>query len=429
MNESGKFINPHDITKNSSNEYSLDNLDKIILFINKKMKVKYIIKIINFLLFIIFYFHKISTTNSQVINFKNLNLTEETDIIETFYRYSENGIIFNHTREKRRKNPFLSIIIPIFNNEKNIKRIITSIENQSYKDIEIIFVDDASTDNSVEEIEEYKRKDKRIKIVKHKTKKGLFITRNDGVLNSIGEYIIFVESNGLLIDGILKKIFGTIEIYETDIIKFESFYLDNNILEKYEFDDDIKKYKVIYQPDILKLSFVPYRGELFQNKLNLWGKAIKRTLYSNIIDKLSNYYKNQYWNLYEDNALDFLLLKNAESYLFIKENGYLYEKNKEDDSKKINNDQANYIIKDLFTLAEIFYDYTDNNVYEKLMAVFQIKRILYDYNNYLELIDKGFENYHEILNKFSYCNNILPEQQFYIHQARQALNKIEKKLL
>ena len=376
MNESVKFINPHDKANNSSSEHSLNNLDKIILFIKKNMQLKYTFKIINSLLFFIFYFYKISTTDSQVINFQNLNLTEETDIIEKSYQFAENGTIFNHIREKRRKNPFLSIIIPIFNNEKNIKRIITSIENQSYKDIEIVFVDDASTDNSVEEIEIYKKKDKRIKIVKHKTKKGLFITRNDGVLNSIGEYIIFVESNGLLIDGILKKIFGTIEIYETDIIKFESFYLDNNILEKYEFDDDIKKYKVIYQPDILKLSFVPYRGELFQNKLNLWGKAIKRTLYSNIIDKLSNYYKNQYWNLYEDNALDFLLLKNAESYLFIKENGYLYEKNKEDDSKKINNDQANYIIKDLFTLAEIFYDYTDNNVYEKLMAVFQIKRIL-----------------------------------------------------
>ena len=344
MNESAKFINTHDKAKNSSNEHSLNNLDKIILFIKKIMQLKYIIKILNSLLFFIFYFYKISTTDSQVINIQNLNLTEETDIIEKSYQFSENGTILNHIREKRRKNPFLSIIIPIFNNEKNIKRIITSIENQSYKDIEIIFVDDSSTDNSVEEIEQYKRKDKRIKIVKHKTKKGLFITRNDGVLNSIGEYIIFVESNGLLIDGILKKIFGTIEIYETDIIKFESFYLDNNILEKYELDDDIKKYKVIYQPDILKLSFTPYRGKLFQNKLNLWGKAIKRTLYSNIIDKLSNYYKNQNWNLYEDNALDFLLLKNAESYVFVKENGYLYEKNKEDDSKKIKNNHKLIIL-------------------------------------------------------------------------------------
>lgn len=109
-------------------------------------------------------------------------------------------------------------------------------------------------------------------------------------------------------------------------------------------DDDIKKYKVIYQPDILKLSFTPYRGELFQNKLNLWGKAIKRTLYSNIIDKLSNYYKNQNWNLYEDNALNFLLLKNEESYVFVKENGYLYEKNKEDDSKKIKNNHKLIIL-------------------------------------------------------------------------------------
>ena len=122
MNESVKFINPHDKANNLSSEHSLNNLDKIILFIKKNMQLKYTFKIINSLLFFIFYFYKISTTDSQVINFQNLNLTEETDIIEKSYQFAENGTIFNHIREKRRKNPFLSIIIPIFNNEKNIKK-------------------------------------------------------------------------------------------------------------------------------------------------------------------------------------------------------------------------------------------------------------------------------------------------------------------
>ena len=423
MDESVKFINSTNEAKSPIIGNSLNNFGKISP--NKTIKMIYLFKFINFSLFFFFYFYRISAIDSQSINFHNSNLNEEIDIMENFYKFSENGILFNGMREKRRKNPFLSIIIPVFNNEKNIKRIITSIENQSYKNIEMIFVDDASSDNSIKEIEIYKKKDKRIKIIKHKKKKGLFITRNDGVINSKGEYIIFIEGNGLLNDGILKKIFGAIEMYETDIIKFDSFYFDNNIFEKYDLDDNIKKYKIIYQPQILRLSFSPYRGELFQNYLYLWGKAIKRTLYLKIIDKLSTYYKNQNWNLYEDTALDFLLLKHAESFIFIKENGYLYEKNEENNSEKDIKNQANDIIKDLFILAEFFYDYTEDNIYEKLMAIFQLKRIIYDYNNYLALIDKHFEKYHEILNKFSYCNNFLPSQKLYIEQARQLLIKVE----
>ena len=406
----------------SSIDYFVDNYDKIML---KNKKIIYPLKIFNFLLLFIFYFYSIPKIDLQPINLQNLNITEETDIIEKYYFFSENGKLFNNIREKRRINPSISLIIPIYNNEKNIKRIITSIENQSFKNIEIIFVDDASSDNSIKEIEKYKRRDKRIKIIKHRKKEGLFITRNDGILNSRGEFIIFIEPNGILMDGILKKIFGSMEMYETDIIRFESFYLNNNKFEKYDLYEDIKKYKIIYQPDILKLTFSLYKGELYQNNLNLWGKAIRRTLYQSILNKLSEHYKTQNWNLYEDNALDFFLLKCAKSYVSIKENGYIYEKKADTNNENI---QANDIIKDSFILAEIFFDYTEDNIYEKLMAVYQIKRIISDHKNSLELINKGFDYYYEILNKFSKCNNILSNQQIYIEQLREILKKIEKKL-
>ena len=395
-------------------------------------KVKYCIKIFNFCLFCLFYFlYKSSTIklpNNKIHNFilQNYDKEDETNIIDKYYQLCENGTLFYKIREKRRINPQISIIVPIFNNEIYIKRIMTSIENQSYKDVEIIFVDDCSTDNSIKEIEKYKRRDKRIKIIKHTKKEGLFITRNDGVLNSNGEYVLFIEPNGILIEDILKKIFGALQMYETDIIKFDTFNKYNETIEKMQIGDYLKKYKIIYQPDILKLSFCSFRGELLQNNLYLWGKAIKRDLYINIINKLNDNYKKQNWNLYEDAAIYFFILKNSTSYIFINENGYINDIKDNSYIIQDNSYTSNEIIKDIFLLAEIFFDYTEDNMYEKLMALYQLKRLLNDYKNDLEKVNKGFDYYYKVLDKFSNCTFISPENQYYINDIKQILKKVEK---
>ena len=436
MDESIKFINNSNKIKNIEDRYKIIPIDEIIYntiddYKGKiiKNKKKYSLKLINFcLLFCFFFFCKITNIRHLDNNFKklliyNINQTEEKNIIENFYKLSEKGILFHKMREKRISNPKISIIIPIHNNENNIKRIITSIKNQSYKDIEIIFVDDASTDNSIKEIEKYKRRDKRIKIIKHNIKEGSFISRNDGVLNAKGQYILFIESNGILIGDILKKLFGAIEIYETDIIKFDSFYIENNIFEKYDFDYYLKRNTIIYQPDILKLAFYPYEGELYQHNLNLWGKIIKKELYIKVLNNLRDYYKKQNWNLYEDNAMYFILLKNAETYIYVSEIGYINgPKDKID-----NNENNNEIINDLFLLAEIIFDFTEDNIYEKTMANYQIRRIFYDYKKNLEIITEGFDKYYFILSKFSNCKSIIEKQQYYVNQVRNILNKAELK--
>ena len=93
----------------------------------------------------------------------------------------------------KRENPKISLIIPVHNQEKCIKKIYTCIEHQSLKDIEIIFIDDLSKDNSWEEIKKLMEIDKRISYIKNKENKGAFYSRNIGVLNSKGEYIFLVD--------------------------------------------------------------------------------------------------------------------------------------------------------------------------------------------------------------------------------------------
>lgn len=88
----------------------------------------------------------------------------------------------------------VSIIIPIYNSEKYLIPCLKSVSNQTYKNLEIILIDDGSTDNSYKICQEYSFKDKRIKLV-HKQNEGVSLARNCGLELSSGEYIIFVDSD------------------------------------------------------------------------------------------------------------------------------------------------------------------------------------------------------------------------------------------
>lgn len=90
--------------------------------------------------------------------------------------------------------PKISIIIPVYNTEKYLSRCLDSAINQTLKDIEIICVNDGSTDNSLDILKEYAAKDNRIKIIS-KGNEGAAITRNIGINVATGEYIGFIDSD------------------------------------------------------------------------------------------------------------------------------------------------------------------------------------------------------------------------------------------
>ena len=102
-------------------------------------------------------------------------------------------------------NPYISVIIPVYNTEKYINKCINSVLNQTLSNIEIIVVDDGSTDHSCEIIEQYKIKDNRIKIIRQKN---LYagVARNNGLKNAIGEYVYFLDSDDFITPRCLEKI-------------------------------------------------------------------------------------------------------------------------------------------------------------------------------------------------------------------------------
>ena len=88
----------------------------------------------------------------------------------------------------------VSIIVPVYNVEKYLRKCLDSIVNQTYKNIEVICVDDGSPDNSIDILREYRAKDDRVTIIRQKNK-GLSGARNTGIKNATGKYIMFIDSD------------------------------------------------------------------------------------------------------------------------------------------------------------------------------------------------------------------------------------------
>jgi glycosyltransferase involved in cell wall biosynthesis len=97
------------------------------------------------------------------------------------------------------QRPFLSIVIPMFNREKEIKRAIDSCLNQSYPCMEVIVVDDASSDASVAIVKEMQKEDSRLQLLEHPINKGLYPTRATGVEHARGDWILFLDSDDEMI--------------------------------------------------------------------------------------------------------------------------------------------------------------------------------------------------------------------------------------
>lgn len=126
----------------------------------------------------------------------------------------------------------ISVVIPIYNSEKFLSRAIESVVNQTYENIEIILINDGSTDNSLEVCKEYEEKDKRIKVI-NKKNSGVSDTRNYGIENSTGQYIMFMDSDDYIDKDMIKDMTDKIdEKTELVISGIKMKYVENEKIVK-----------------------------------------------------------------------------------------------------------------------------------------------------------------------------------------------------
>lgn len=174
---------------------------------------------------------------------------------------------------KASKEPLISVIIPVYNVEQYLDRCLESVANQTYKNTEIILIDDGSTDNSGKMCDEWAQKDKRIKVI-HQKNMGLSAVRNRGIRETKGELISFIDSDD--------------EVY--------SDYLDVMYRDLIENDCDlaIVKHNVKY-PSVTKDAFTG-KITIFNNSIDClremllcrdvdvssWGKLYKKSLFEGV---------------------------------------------------------------------------------------------------------------------------------------------------
>lgn len=119
--------------------------------------------------------------------------------------------------------PKVSIIIPVYNVEQYLEQSLNSVINQTLKEIEIICIDDCSTDGSLNILKEYAQKDNRIKIVKQERNQGQGVARNIGIDVALGEYIMFLDPDDWLEVYACENAYNQIHKNNNDIVFFNYF--------------------------------------------------------------------------------------------------------------------------------------------------------------------------------------------------------------
>lgn len=162
----------------------------------------------------------------------------------------------------------ISVIVPIYNVSQYLKQCIDSIINQTYANLEIILIDDGSTDNCLEIMREYEKNDTRIKCYTRENK-GLLYTRIDGVNKANGKYIIFVDSDDWLELNAIEILYNKITKYCADMVKC-SYKMVN---EKETIDVIMKENDTIFEKESLNKIY----EELASNYIfhSVWSQLIK----------------------------------------------------------------------------------------------------------------------------------------------------------
>lgn len=179
-------------------------------------------------------------------------------------------------------DPLVSIIIPVYNTQEYLEKAITSILNQTFKKLEIIIINDGSTDKSLSIIEDFSKKDNRISVFTQ-VNQGQSIARNEGLKHARGKYIYFMDSDDILSSEAIYKCFDKCEKYGLDFVFFDACFLNKNdrspLINTYQrksVTDEQVVYKGITILNILleqrKYSPVPWLNFInlkFLNEINL----------------------------------------------------------------------------------------------------------------------------------------------------------------
>lgn len=255
------------------------------------------------------------------------------------------------------QSPLFSIIIPVYNVELYLKECLDSILNQSFRDYEVICVNDGSTDNSLSILDEYAKKDTRFKVLTQENQ-GQGVARNKALEIAQGEYILFVDPDDWIEENSLEDLHNYFQQTNAEVIEFD---VKTNIeySGKVSVSNLAKELKDKYGCD---LANVPYytphdipKGSLFIKTLAVWSRAYSK----NFIDKIGAKFTPT--RIAEDNLFANVVSLRASKIYYLNKPLYNYRVRKDSSLNRLFD-----FYKDIFFCIDSLKDYLINyNLYEE----------------------------------------------------------------
>ena len=312
--------------------------------------------------------------------------------------------------------PKISIIIPVYNSQISIELPVKSVQNQNFNNLEIILVNDFSTDNSSIIIKNLQNNDKRIKIINNNKNMGILYSRCLGVLISKGKYIFPLDNDDLFLDyNILEIIYKNAKKYKFDILEFKSFVIPNynpNIKDlKEDYFNSHSNNLILHQPE-LGIYPISKNNRYYANNFHLWGKCFLSKVYKEAINILGIKRYSVYNCWTEDISILFIIFNLAKDYIFLNIYGIFHLISKNTTTFKLS---KQHVIFSNIYLLDILIDFLKDNEENKKYAVYKalkmninISKLNQKTKNYLKLVLEKIihskfikdENKLKILNKF-----------------------------
>ncbi len=216
------------------------------------------------------------------------------------------------------KHPKVSIILPVYNKGWCVEAALRSLQRQTLKEIEIICVDDGSTDNSIAKIKNYQQHDTRIKLVENGKNRGLVYTRVHGIREATGDYIMFLDPDDLYAtNDIVEVAYNKCVENDVDVVCFGAYMLRRESLHVTPLCENIETSKVYSDKDLFWTNIERYCWDKFA-KRECWLAALN-IIPSDVIEKHVRHA--------EDWLLSHALSRCIKKYMHINKSGYFYNLN------------------------------------------------------------------------------------------------------
>ena len=250
-----------------------------------------------------------------------------------------------------------------------IEKSILSIINQSFQNFEIIIVNDFSIDNTIQKIKKLQNEDNRIKIINHSKNLGTYHSRAEGVLNSKGIYILYLDPDDMILNPYLFEILYYYYLnYNLDIIEFIVYFQNEKENKLYYPERHVLNHNhnfskiIINQPELSNIIYYKPQTKNYSRIIcrTIWNKFFKREIILKAINYIGkDYYENHYIIIVEDTLLNIINFHFAHNYTNINIPGYLYNIRTSSITRLMENKKENqYLIKksvSFFLFYQLFY--------------------------------------------------------------------------